>query len=233
MPAEKGWTRSSRHGPNTRTKFAALIFSAALSLPVIAADGIHVQETHAVAAEAPDGEKAATHDLRLELYTFRGSHWGTGDAVIVAWEATRVLSQCGISFGGGEVRLLEAPERFLTYSAPAARELARGMHFTKPAVFFVERIGDEPAQTSEAVGRTNAKSRPELADTVWLSYGDYDAVLTLAHELVHVLIDSSEHSSEKGNLMNPEYSPANSHLTQAQCDEVRGHGEANGLLKRR
>lgn len=198
-----------------------------------AADGISVQETHAVAGEAPEGAKAATHDLRLQLYTFRGSHWGAGDAVVVAWEAAQVLSQCGIAFGGGEVRLLEAPERFLAYSPAVARELMRAMTFTKPAVFFVERVGDQPAQASDSVGRANAKARPELADTVWLAYGEYDAVLTLAHELVHVLSDNAEHTSEAGNLMNSEYSPTNARLTQPQCAELRKRGEANGLLKRR
>ena len=198
-----------------------------------AADAIRVQETLAVAGEAPDGAKTATHDLRLQLYTFRGSHWGTGDAVIVAWEAARVLSQCGIAFAGGDVRLVEAPARFLGYSRPLARELMGAMAFAKPAVFFVERINGEPAQTSESVVRADSKERPQLADTVWLGYGDYDAVLTLAHELAHILSDDAGHSSESGNLMNAEYSPANFRLTQAQCDVMRARGEANGLLKRR
>jgi hypothetical protein len=39
--------------------------------------------------------------------------------------------------------------------------------------------------------------------------------------------------SEAGNLMNGEYSPANSRLTQAQCEQLTAKGEANGLLKRR
>ena len=218
---------------DTLRKISFHLLLAAVTTTAAAADAIRVQETHAVAGEAPDGAKAATHDLRLQLHTFRGSHWGAGDAVIVAWEAARVLSQCEIAFAGGEVRLVEAPERFLSYSSPAARDLVRAMTSTKPAVFFVERIGDEPAQTSEAVVRARSNGRPELADTVWLAYGEYDAVLTLAHELVHVLADSSEHTSEAGNLMNGDYSPANTRLTPAQCEQVRGRGEANGLLKRR
>jgi hypothetical protein len=198
-----------------------------------AADGVRVLETRAVAGEPPAGAQPATHDLRLQLHTFRGSHWGAGDAVLVAWEAARVLSQCGIAFAGGEVRLLEAPDRFLQYSGPAARDLMRAGAYTKPAVFFVERIQDQPAQTSDAIGRADSSGRPELADTVWLAYGEYDVVLTLAHELVHVLSDNAEHVSEAGNLMSAEYSPANSRLTPAQCKQLVARGEANGLLKRR
>jgi hypothetical protein len=198
-----------------------------------AADSVRVLETRAVAGEAPSAPKPATHDLRLQLHTFQGSRWGTGDAVIAAWEAARVLSQCGIAFAGGEVRLLETPDRFLLYSGPVARDLLRAAAFTKPAVFFIEGIRDQPTQTSDAVGRANSSGRSELADTVWLAYGEYDVVLTLAHELVHVLTDSSEHSSEAGNLMNGEYSPANSRLSQAQCAQLIARGEKNGLLKRR
>ena len=199
----------------------------------MAADGVRVLETRAVAGEAPSASKPPTHDLRLQLHTFQGSRWGAGDAVVVAWEAASVLSQCGIAFAGGEVRLLETPDRFQQYSAPAARDLLRAATFTKPAVFFIERMSGEPQQTSNAVGRANSSGRPELADTVWLAYGDYDVVLTLAHELVHVLSDNAEHSSEAGNLMSAQYSPENTRLTAGQCAQLIARGEANGLLKRR
>jgi hypothetical protein len=214
-----------------KISFHLVILLAATS--AAAADGIRVLETRAVAGEAPAGGKAVTHDLRLQLHTFRGSRWGAGDAVLAAWEAASVLSQCGIAFAGGEVRLLEVPERFHQYSAPTAQELMRAASFTKPAVFFIESIRDRPTQTSESVDRADSAAHPELADTVWLVYGEYDAVLTLAHELVHVLTDNSEHSSEAGNLMNAEYSPTNFRLTEGQCARVRERGEANGLLKRR
>lgn len=211
--------------------FYMLLLLAAACAP--AADGVRVLETRTVAGEPPAGATPATHDLRLQLYTFRGSRWGAGDAVLAAWEAARVLSQCGVAFAGGEVRLIEAPERFRQYSTPVGRELMGAVKSAKPAVFFVDAMKDQPTQASDAVGRSNSSARSELADTVWLAYGEYDVVLTLAHELVHVLADDSGHSSEAGNLMNGEYSPANSRLTPAQCEQVLARGEANGLLKRR
>jgi len=203
------------------------------AMSAAAADGIRVLETRSVAGEAADGGQPATHDLRLQLYAFRGSQWGAGDTVIAIWEAASLLSQCGIAFAGGELRLLEAPERFHDYSMPAARELVRAVASTKPAVFFVENVRDQPGQASESIVRGDSAARPELADTVWLSYGQYDVVLTLAHELVHLLTNSSEHSTESGKLMSAEYAPDNNRLTPGQCARLRDRGEANGLLKRR
>lgn len=221
----------SRIGLLRKAWFPLLFLIAATSCT--AADSVRVLETRAVVGEQPEGAKPATHDLRLQLNTFKGSRWGAGDAVLVTWEAARVLSQCGIAFAGGEIRLIEAPDRFSQYSAPVAQELLRGVKTGKPAVFFVEGMRDQPTQASDAVGRANSAGRSEVADTVWLAYGEYDVVLTLAHELVHVLTDSAEHSTEAGNLMNGEYSPANSRLTPAQCTQIIAKGEANGLLKRR
>ena len=63
-----------------------------------------------------------------------------------------------------------------------------------------------------------AETRPELADTVWIAHGARDLPLALAHELVHLLSDSGEHSSAPGNLMLPETSPANVRLSGAQCE---------------
>src|SRR5262249_39368854 len=140
--------------------------------PAVAADGVRVLETRIVAGEAPAAEKIVTHDLRLELYTFRGSHWGAGDAVVVAWGGAEVLAQCGVAFGGGELRVLDTPERFHDYSPTVARELARAMTFRKPAVFFIEKMRDQPTHASESIVRADSRERPELADTVWLAHGD-------------------------------------------------------------
>ena len=78
----------------------------------------------------------------------------------------------------------------------------------------------------------NAAARRELANTMWLAYGARDLPLVLAHELVHVLSDSGEHSDEPGNLMRAETSLQNTHLSDAQCERMRSRGETNGLLTR-
>ena len=80
---------------------------------------------------------------------------------------------------------------------------------------------------------SNAKTRPELANTIWFAYGARDLPLALAHELVHVLSDNGDHSDAPDNLMRPETSPGNTRLTDAQCSLLRRVAEPNGLLTRR
>jgi hypothetical protein len=92
---------------------------------------------------------------------------------------------------------------------------------------------NQPAFDAEAIGRGNSAMRPELADTVWIAYGTRDLSLALAHELVHVLSDSGEHSNEPGNLMRAETSSANARLTGEQCERLRARGQAKALLARR
>ena len=55
----------------------------------------------------------------------------------------------------------------------------------------------------------------------------------MTHELVHVLMDSGEHSEEPDNLMRDETAPGNSRLSMAQCKRLREVGTANGLLSPR
>lgn len=214
-----------------RSILVAFALSLAAAAPVPAAEGVRVAETHAVSAEEPAG--AATHDLRLQLYVFQASRWMPGDIVVALWEATRLLAQCGIAFAGAELKVIEAPERFRFYSTAVSRELVRGLTLRKPAIFFVEDTRNQPAYDAESIGRENAGGRPELADTTWVAYGARDLPLALAHELVHVLSDSGEHSSDPGNLMHSESSQTNTRLTDAQCQRIRARGEANGLLLRR
>jgi hypothetical protein len=104
------------------------------------------------------------------------------------------------------------------------------MQVQKPAIFFVQDTRNDPAFDAEAIGRSNAAGRPELVDTIWVAYGARDLAHAIAHELVHVLADSGEHSDAPGNLMRDETSPSNIALTAAQCRRVIAHGTANGLL---
>jgi hypothetical protein len=98
-------------------------------------------------------------------------------------------------------------------------------------VFFVDATRQQPAFDAEAIGRGNSRTRPELADTVWIVRDARDPGVALAHELAHVLMDSGEHSDEPGNLMREETAPASTRLTDAQCARLRETGRANGLLR--
>ena len=96
----------------------------------------------------------------------------------------------------------------------------------------VERGGPEvlAAFDAEAIGRGNSQTRPELRDTVWITRGTRDLGIAMTHEIVHVLMDSGEHSEEPDNLMRDETAPGNSRLTPAQCARLLEAGTANGLL---
>ncbi len=170
-------------------------------------------------------------ELRLTLVLFAGGAWAESEAVAAAQEATGILGQCGITAAPMDiVRADEAPGLRL-FHTPRSRALARRLQPRKPAVFFVDGTLQRPAYDAEAIGRGNSRSRPELADTVWIVHDARDPGVALAHELAHVLMDSGEHSTEPGNLMRDETTPQNTRLSGAQCASLRATGAAIGLLK--
>jgi hypothetical protein len=175
----------------------------------------------------------ATHELRLSAYAFHGTRWeaATIEQALVA--SARLLAPCAVALVRAELRLIDAPRRFHYYYTPDSRRLMRAIDAPRPALFFVEDTKNDPAFDAEAIGVANAKTRPELANTVWIAYGARDLPLAIAHELVHLLSDSGEHSDEPGNLMRTRTAPGSDQLTPAQCERLRLRGEANGLLKSR
>ncbi len=191
------------------------------------AQEVRVVESRTLAvAESP----AASLGLRLSLYLFKGSRWSAQEIAAAVTESGRLLAQCGVGLSAAELHVLAAPRRFHVYATPVSRELLRRLTVRKPAVFFVEDTRNDPPFDAEAIGRANAASRPELADTVWVAHGARDLPQALAHELVHLLTDSGEHSEAPGNLMRAETSPAHTRLGPAQCERVRSSGAASGLL---
>jgi hypothetical protein len=168
--------------------------------------------------------------LRLTLVQFAGGGWTESDILAVAEQAARILAQCAITPGKMDLVRVDVEARFRTFHTPTSRELARKLQLRTPAVYFVDGTRQRPAFDAEAIGRGNSRSRPELADTVWIVRDARDPAVALAHELAHVLMDSGEHSEEPGNLMRDETTPANTQLSAAQCARLRQNGAANGLL---
>ena len=185
------------------------------------------------ALPVPSAPRGATHDLRLSLYGFAGTRWAVAEIATAALEASTLLAQCGVALAGADLRMLEAPRRFHFYATPVSRSLLRELNVPRPAIFFVEDSRNDPAFDAEAIGRGNAATRPELADTVWVAHGARDLAIALAHELAHLLSDSGAHSDTPGNLMGPDTAPGNRRLTGDQCRRVRERGAANGLLASR
>lgn len=197
-----------------------------------AGEPVRIVETLSVPLQALPGSNT-THDLRLSLYTFRGTRWQHAEILPAVQESARLLAQCGISVSSADLRVLDAPRAFHFYSTPRSRVLLREMEVARPALFFVEDTHNDPAFDAEAIGVSNAATRPELANTVWVAYEARFLAKVLAHELVHVLSDSGEHTYEARNLMRPDTAPGNTRLSAAQCRALRDRGEANGLLSRR
>ena len=207
-----------------------LVALAIISTAVFAQD---ISVASRVSLPADHEPANATHELALHLYTFRGTDWKWEDIVPAVREAAEILATCGVFVARLELNTLETARTFHYFSNAVSRELLRRIEARRPAIFFVQDTRNRPAYDAEAIGLANAAARPELANTMWVAHGARDLPYAIAHELVHVLSDSGEHSAEPGNLMQPETSSANTRLTAPQCARVRERAAANGLVTRR
>lgn len=213
-----------------RLRSRLAIVLACLSAQAHAQDEIRVVETRVL----PGAEKpSASHRLQVSLYAFHGGRWRQEEIAAAVTASGELLAQCGVRLSRVDLSMVQAPRRFQVYATPVSRELLRRLPVRKPAIFFVDDTRNDPPFDAEAIGRANAATRPELADTVWVAHGTRDLPQALAHELVHLLSDSGEHSEAAGNLMRADTSPRDVQLTAAQCERLRSHGMANGLFIRR
>lgn len=194
------------------------------------ADDIRIVERQSVELRSPAGGEAGS--LELALVYLRGSGWSAEAIVRAGRQAAGILAQCGVAVAQAQLVAVEAPERYRWFDTPYSRRLARVLQLARPTVYFVADTRQRPAFDAEAIGRGNSRSRPELADTVWMTFGIADPGVALAHELVHVLMDSGAHSQEPGNLMQERTAPANAKLSPAQCQRLLQTAARNGLLRR-
>ena len=199
------------------------------------AAGIKVLQRQALAITGIYKQQAlprtASHGLKLALVYFSGSGWSRDAILKAVGEAAEILGQCGIRLVQTELMLVDAPQQYQYFQTLVSRELTRTLQPSKPTVYFVTDTRQQPAFDAEAIGRSNSRTRPELADSVWMTLATRDPGIALAHELVHVLTDSGEHAKEQGNLMREDTMPENTQLTAAQCARLRGTGTKNGLLR--
>jgi hypothetical protein len=175
--------------------------------------------------------RSPTHALRLTVAYFPQAGWSVEMAAAAASTAAGILGQCGVVITRLEINRLEGDRRFQFFHTPVSRELARILRLPRPTIYFVADTLQQPAFDAEAIGRGNSKTRPELADTVWITRGARDLDIVFAHELVHVLMDSGEHVEEPGNLMRAETSPENTRLNDSQCARLRETASRNGLMQ--
>ncbi len=196
-----------------------------------AQEAITVLERREVPLERPAAP--AAHVLKLTLAYLDGTGW-TPEAILGAVkESAGILGQCGVAMDSAELVRIGAPRRFHDFLTPVSRELATTLQLRKPTIYFVTGTRQQPAFDAEAIGRGNSRTRPELADSVWVTRGTRDPGIALAHELAHVLMDNGEHSDETGNLMRDDTAPDNTRISEAQCVRLRDTGTANGLIRPR
>jgi hypothetical protein len=205
--------------------------TAAQTEDAVSAVGVETVSTTKIYRDAirPD---LPTHTLKLALAYFPGTGWAPETMIAAARSAAIILGPCGILFSTLELYRLEGSANYHYYATARSRELARRVPLPRPTVYFAIDTRQRPAFDAEAIGRGNSRTRPELADTVWIMLGAPDLGIVLAHELVHVLMDSGEHVDEAGNLMRAETAPENTRLDAGQCARLRDTATANGLLHR-
>ena len=210
-----------------------------LLVPLLAAFPALAQDIGAIATlerEVILIERSAgnpTHVFGLTLAYLKDTGWSREQILPAVSQALDILAQCGLGPGRVELLLVSAPERYRDFLTLSAREFARTLSLPKPAVIFVAGTRQRPAFDAEAIGRSNSRTRPELAGTVWVTRGTRDLGIALAHELAHVLMDSGEHTDEPDNLMGDETAPGNTRLSALQCTRLRETGTANSLLRPR
>ena len=211
---------------------SSMVAALLLAGGALAQTGIALVDRQDLSGAALGPPAAASHRLQLTVVNIEGSGWTLERALGALREAAAILGQCGVAVSGAQWLSLSAPSRYLDFSTPVARELARLHPVRRPAIYLVRDTRSRPAFDAEAIGRGNSRSRPELADTVWITVATRDAGMVLAHELAHVLMDSGEHSDAPENLMREETGPGSTVLTSEQCARLREAGTGNGLLQR-
>ncbi|MBX3651860.1 MAG: hypothetical protein KF771_10865 [Burkholderiales bacterium] len=169
------------------------------------------------------------HTLTLTLANIGG--WNDTGITAAVTTAAGILAQCGLRLAEAELLRIRVPASHRDFDTPRSLELARALPLRKPAIYFAAGTRQRPAFDAEAIGRGNSRTRPELADTVWIIHGARDPGIVIAHELAHVLMDSGEHDNTPGNLMAEETTPDNTRLTPAQCARITATGTRNGLLQ--
>ena len=197
-------------------------------MPARALDSIAVVERRMITVPPTEASSAK---LQLTLAILEETGWEVARIQDAVRAAGVILAQCGIALESAELVRIRAPDHYRDFLTPVSRELARAVPLPRPSIWFVRDTRQRPAFDAEAIGRGNSRTRPELADTVWVTHATRDLGIAIAHELAHVLMDSGAHSDEPGNLMRDETDRGNTRLNPAQCDRMRDTAHTNGLLR--
>ena len=172
-----------------------------------------------------------------DKYRFAASFWLMTNA---GWPVERVeevmrtaadiLTQCDIGLVAGELAVIDGPERYRYFHTRISSQLIAELAPPKPAILFLKDTLQPMAFGAEAIGEANSAGRPALRHTVWMTSHVADPGVSLAHELVHLLLNTGTHSVESDNLMREDSHVGGRRLTPTQCQAMREIGVAQGLL---
>lgn len=214
--------------PALQMSCVALIAVLALPSCAIAPLPLRIEQRITISGLPQPASGRMTHDLELGIVDI--GRWPDTEIIAAVHQAARLLAQCGIRITGAELLQVTVAESHRHFDTPRSRELARALQPPRPAIYFAAGTRQVPAFDAEAIGRGNSRSRPELADSVWIARGARDLGIVVAHELAHVLMDSGAHDNTPGNLMAESTTQDNTRLTTEQCARMRDTGTRNGLL---
>lgn len=169
--------------------------------------------------------------LKLSTIVLNNTGWNVNQVQSILKGAANILAQCEIRIGKVNIQEVDVPTRLKYFSLRWSGKLAQQIDLARPTLFFVKDTVDADAFEALAISRFNSKTRPELRDTLWMMHGVTHPNISLAHELVHVLVDNGEHSNEVRNLMRERTSQEGSLLTKSQCQRIRSRAVENGLLQ--
>lgn len=213
----------------TRLRRALALLSMALATAVSAHEPLPLRVEHRASLHDLPQPAKTTHTLELRAVNLGG--WPDNTIRPALQQTALILAQCSVAISRVDLLQVTAPESHRYFDTLRSRELARALDLPRPAVFFAAGTRQVPAFDAEAIGRGNSRTRPELADTVWIAQGARDLGIVVAHELAHVLMDSGGHDNRPGNLMAESTTPQNTQLTAAQCERLTATGRRHGLLR--
>lgn len=142
----------------------------------------------------------------------------------------KIFVQCDITTTIRKLQSIESPDYLKDLSTGHALSLRRKLGADALSVFFAKDTKMNPQFDAEAFGEGNTGNRPWMTNTLWLTWGIEDTGIALAHELLHILANDGSHSQLEGNLMQDRTDPANTLLTEAQCDAAVSRGLVAELL---
>lgn len=190
--------------------------------------------TSLAAAPANANTTVSVNPVKLNLVALDDA-WSTEKISNSISELQSIYAQCDITIDADSLLRIGGANYLSNLSTGNALTLSRYLKDKTVAnaatVFFAKDTDMQIKFDAEAFGRANTGNRPWMRDTVWISAVTPDTGIAVAHELLHVLTNSGEHSNKEGNLMMNRTSPNNTRLTAQQCASAIAMAKANGLMQ--